>query len=453
MAAAMTGETVRAPLRAAVDRRSPLVAAALDPEQARSRAESALPDTTVEGVQVGWVRYRPDGGATLRYRVRLGRARGEQVLLLDVPGSGSAVTVRPFPADPGLPTLPRAVDPVLMRQVLGRVVPGTGGERAIGRCTVDVVHHPRQGRCVLRYRLALGAGGAGELRHPVLFGKVYADPAAPAAAASALRILREELRARIHVPEPLGVVPGLHLGLAEAIPGRPLLPTLLGTACDVGRPASDALSDAVATAARVAAAVHGHGLSGTGLAVRDLAGERAATDRALTLLEPVWPEIAAHLRRGVARALGVDHTGRALADGWPVAPVLSHGDLTPGQVLLGPSGDAGLVDVDTLCLAEPALDLGRFLAYLHVAGIRRSPRAWPLLEEVTARFLGSYLDACPPSRKHLGTRRLLERIAAHRALSLARLAASACWQLKDDRLRAAVDVLDRGDDWMRSVAE
>ncbi len=191
MAAAPTAEMVRSPLRVAVDRRSPLVASALDPAQARARAESALPGTTVEAVQVGSVRYRPDGGATVRYRVRLAPPRGELVLLVDVPSSGSVVSVRPFPADPGLPTLPRAVDPVLMRQLLGRVVPGTGGERAIGRCTVDVVRHPRQGRCVLRYRLAQGAGGAGELRHPVLFGKVYADPAAPAAAASALRVLRE----------------------------------------------------------------------------------------------------------------------------------------------------------------------------------------------------------------------------------------------------------------------
>ncbi len=449
MAAAPVTETVRAPLRAAVDRRSPLVASALDPEQARARAESALPGMTIQAVQVGSVRYRPDGGCTLRYRVRLGPASGEQVLFLDVPASGSAVRVWPFPADPGLPTLARAVDPVLMRRVLGRVVPGTGGERAIGRCTVDIVHHPRQRRCVLRYRLSQGAGGAGELRHPVLYGKVYDDPAAPAAAAAALRVLREGLRSGIRVPEPLAVVPGLHLGLAQAIPGRPLLPQLLATARDARGPASDA----VAAAARVAAAVHAVGLPATGLRVRDLAGERAATARALSLLEPVWPDVAAHLRHGVVRALAVDHGAAAATDRWPLAPVLAHGDLTPGQVLLESSGDAGLVDVDTVCLAEPALDLGRFLAYLHVTGMRRSPGAWPLLEELTAEFIGSYLDVCRPSRNNSGGRRLLlARTAQHRALSLARLAASACWQLKDDRLRAAMDVLDGGDDWMRSVA-
>jgi hypothetical protein len=36
-------------------------------------------------------------------------------------------------------------------------------------------------------------------------------------------------------------------------------------------------------------------------------------------------------------------------------------------------------------------------------------------------------------------------------MALARLGASACRQLKDDRLAAVIDVLDAGDEWMRSV--
>jgi len=117
-------------------------------------------------------------------------------------------------------------------------------------------------------------------------------------------------------------------------------------------------------------------------------------------------------------------------------------------VLLGAPGRVGLVDVDTLCVAEPALDLGRFLAYLHVTGIRRSRRAWPLLVDLTALFLDAYLDASPVTDARL----LRARTAAYRALALTRLGASACWQLKDDRLGAVVDVLDAGDEWMGSVA-
>jgi hypothetical protein len=446
---------VKEPLRVAVGRRSPAVLAALDVGQARARASAWATGPVIPGaideVRVRSVLYRPDGGATLRYLVRLAPSGREQVLLGAVPATGGDVVVRPFPADPGLPTLSRAVDPQLMRAVLGRVVPGTGGERAIGRCVVDVVHHPRQGPCVLRYRLSPGAGGAGELRHPVVFGKVYADAAAAVDAASALRLLGRVLRRppdrlRVVVPEPLAVVDSLHLGLAAAIPGTPLLPGLLTAAGD-GR----GLTDAVRGAAALAAALHSGDTAGSRLPVRDLAGERAATERDLALLEPVWPELAAHLRCGVARAVDGAEGGDAGGDaGGGPAPVLAHGDLTPSQVLLGSPGSVGLVDVDTLCLAEPALDLGRFLAYLHVTALRRSRQAGPLLADLTELFLAAYGDTRAGSGGMPGDGDLRTRVAAYRALALARAGARACWQLKDERLDAILRSLDAGNDWTGS---
>jgi hypothetical protein len=295
---------------------------------------------------------------------------------------------------------------------------------------------------------------------------VYGDGAA-AAAASALRVLRQGLAALpgdadVVVPRPLAVIPSLRLGLAEPVPGRPLLPDLVKAACaaDGSSPAPDpgVLASALRTAARTAAAIHACSTSGTPLPVRDLTGEQAATDRDIALLLPVWPEAAARLRSSVARAL--DGTGghphRTASAGWPLAPVLAHGDFTAGQVLLDGSGRAGIVDVDTLCVAEPALDVGSFLAYLHVTGIRRSRTAWPALADMTALFLEAYFDACPAYGKGTaaaGARRsFLERTTAHHALALGRIGASACRQLKDDRLAAVMDVLDSGNAWTRSVA-
>ncbi len=466
MSAPAVAEAVEESLRAAVARRSPVVARVLDPEHALERARAwavqEMPGATVDAVRVRSVWYRPDGSCTLRYLVRLSPPGPEQLLLVQVPAEGIGIAVRAFPADPDLPTLGRALDTTLMRGILGRAVPGTGGDRAIGRCAVDVVRYPRAERCVLRYRLSVGAGGAGELRHPVVFGKVYGDDSA-ATTAAALRFLRAGLRVlpgslRVDVPQPLAVIPPLRLGLTEAIAGRPVLPELLKRSCDAGGEPDPRLSGAVASAARVAAAVHGCDASGTRLPVRDLAGELAAVERDLASLKPVWPEVAAYLRRRVAAALeGLAENGPG-AGGWPEVPVLAHGDLTPGQVLLDPSGRVGLVDVDTLCVAEPALDLGRFLAYLHVAGVRRSAAAWPLLTDLSGVFLGTYLDLHVPSADATqiqadARRFLLARTAVHRVLALARLGASACRQLKDDRLGAVVDVLDAGDGWMGSVAE
>jgi hypothetical protein len=268
---------------------------------------------------------------------------------------------------------------------------------------------------------------------------------------------------RIDVPQPLAVVPSLRLGLVEAIPGRPLLPDLVKAACDSGGqlPGSDsgALEDGVRAAARTAATVHLCAPAGSQLPVRDLAQERAATELDLTLLEPVWPGVSAHLRATVARAFeGLPESGPVTASaGWPLAPVLVHGDFTLRQVLIGTYGRAGIVDVDTLCIAEPALDLGRFLAYLHVTGVRRSRAAGPLLAELTAVFLEAYLALYPAfdgaTAPATDTRRtFLGRTAAYRALALARMGASACWQLKDGRLGAVVDVLDRENEWTKLVA-
>jgi aminoglycoside phosphotransferase (APT) family kinase protein len=461
-------ETVRGPLGAAVSRRSPLVAAALEEEQAWTTAQvwaaRAVPDAAVEAVRVGSVLYRPDGGCTLRYRVRLapgGRAPAgpEQLLLVAVPPARTGVVVRSFPDDPELPTLRSALDPVLMTEVLGRVLDRTG-RRATGRWAVDVVRYPRQGRCVLRYRLPPGPG---ELRCPEVFGKVHTDATA-SAAASALGLRRAGARRLpdhlcLTVPRPLAVVPSLRLGLVEAVAGRPVLPDLLKRACGSGGelPAADprALPDAVRAAARMAAAVHAVHPAAAALPARTPPAERSAAERALAQLEPVWPQIAQRLQAGTVGALAGALAGPPPA-GWALSPVLAHGDFTPGQVLLDGSGTACLVDVDTTCVAERALDLGRFLAYLHVAGVRRSPAAWPLLAELSALFLEDYLASCAPAGGPRGaaadTRRLLlERTAAYRALSLARLGASACWQLKDDRLRAVLDVLDAGDEWRRDV--
>ena len=119
---------------------------------------------------------------------------------------------------------------------------------------------------------------------------------------------------------------------------------------------------------------------------------------------------------------------------------LAHGDLTPGQLLFSVIG-AGIVDVDTLCRGEPALDLGRFLAYLHVCGLRHAgAAAWPLLATLSAVVLDAYAEVAPEAAR-------LDRVSAYRALALARMGVSACRQLKDGRLRAVIEALDAEDRW------
>ena len=73
------------------------------------------------------------------------------------------------------------------------------------------------------------------------------------------------------------------------------------------------------------------------------------------LLDELAPELAERMRRVVAELPGVASA----------MPVLSHGDLSPDQVLTTHAGDAvWLTDFDRACLAPRAVDLGSFLAVL-----------------------------------------------------------------------------------------
>ena len=73
------------------------------------------------------------------------------------------------------------------------------------------------------------------------------------------------------------------------------------------------------------------------------------------LLDELAPDLAERMRRVVARLPGAASA----------MPVLSHGDLSPDQVLTTHAGDTvWLTDFDRACLAPRAVDLGSFLAVL-----------------------------------------------------------------------------------------
>jgi thiamine kinase-like enzyme len=68
-----------------------------------------------------------------------------------------------------------------------------------------------------------------------------------------------------------------------------------------------------------------------------------------------------------------------------------HGSYKPSQLMVRGSA-VFLVDFDQFCLADPALDVGYFLAYLRPAGLfyrRAGRRAW--FEESAGIFLSTYL--------------------------------------------------------------
>ena len=88
------------------------------------------------------------------------------------------------------------------------------------------------------------------------------------------------------------------------------------------------------------------------------AGEARAVARAAEHVRPLFPAAGAAIDRILERAAGVD--ARLPGE----SPVLAHGDYKADHVWVGRQGIT-LIDFNTCSLADPALDLGKFLADLH----------------------------------------------------------------------------------------
>ena len=243
-----------------VGRQLPGLARALDPELTVGGLERALldPAVRVEAVATQKLWLRRDGSCGVRYRLRLSGpgvgADDSAVVLGRVHRGGrdaeasvvshlsggirgvkgrqaaaapwrawlgavpeAALTVYRFPLDPDLPTLASAVDP----RVLTTLEPFRGQGRYP---SVSVVHHPREGACVLRYH-ALAA-----VREASFYGKVYGNDHGDVVDGFLRALAREQdhdIHLLVRFPEPVLYDPVLRLLLTESLTGEPLVPRLV----------------------------------------------------------------------------------------------------------------------------------------------------------------------------------------------------------------------------------
>jgi ABC-type multidrug transport system fused ATPase/permease subunit/Ser/Thr protein kinase RdoA (MazF antagonist) len=441
---------------------------ALDPASAGPRlAELLVPGYELERCVPGKALYTPGEGCTVRYQLQLREsASGRRVnrlvggrLFGDASDAAAYVNdhlerlaaragrrrdltpfARPvalveslrlalhaFPLDGDLPSLLEATDSRFMTAVLRDVL---AGELVVERCRVELVQYARRGRCVLRYHV----DGHGATR--VVYGKLHSDEQGElaAAAATALRQRLGDAGVRLAVPRTLGHRRDLRLALSEAVPGTPQVVPLVRERVAGGTAAGHAVAAAVAESARIAAAVHGSGVP-LG-APRTLGDEIGAVRRDMAHVERAAPLLGPRLAAVLAEA-------EALGAGTSALPArFAHGDLTPAQVL-SDQGRFSLIDFDAACQAEPALDLGQFLAYLRVAACKAETAAGRepggLGDELARTFLDAYAEA-------VGNRdpdALRRRTVAFESVSLVRIAIRSWHQLKAARLRTVLDAIDR----------
>jgi hypothetical protein len=356
-----------------------------------------------------------------------------------VPHPNMAVSV--FPVDGELPTLVAATHPTkvldVLKSTLSEVHEGHFTPRAVH---VGLGHYGRQHRCLLKYEID-GTETRTNNGHSILvYGKVAADGRG-ALTGPVISAIRERVLPRatdsFAIPRSFGFIPHLELVLLESIPGVPRVAQLLKARFKGKGPGADSkltLEESIDSCARVAALLHTSPVTmGQPRSVDD---ELAMLGKALTLIQHASPGFGhrfEHWLNGVRRFE---------ASSAPSPTRFSHGDFSYTQLIFD-GKRSGLVDFDTMCQAEAALDLGQFLAYLRMAVMKSlttpKPGELAATEALCDRFLQTY-------QLHSGGARAsaaLQRVALYELISLMRLAFHSWQKLKPNRLENIIAVLEQ----------
>ena len=371
----------------------------------------------------------------------------ERCLIEGVDAAGnSGSTVQAFPADVKLPYLDAAMAPSHHADLAAalestvRKVHDVPPQWEFLDIAAEPVRYKPGDRCVLRYRLRFAdpgaAGGAGTATMAcTLVAKLYREPSEAEAADDLLVRLRTQAGVG-WTARPLGVVPGLPLALTEDLGSRrDPVPALSGL--DVVRPGSADAVDVVRRAAQALAELHTSGLDTEGLSRRTGADEADKAARRARLLEQYVPELASTVRSvadalcGALAALPADTLRPA------------HGSYKSSQLMVR-GGAVFLVDFDQFCLADPALDVGYFLAYLRPAGLfyrRAGRRAW--FETAADVFRTTYLHRLAERGESATTcAGLTGRASVFEAALLLKIAARRANRLHSPRPGEVAAVLD-----------
>jgi ABC-type multidrug transport system fused ATPase/permease subunit/thiamine kinase-like enzyme len=347
-----------------------------------------------------------------------------------------------FPIDGELPALVPATDSARMRELFNETLPAAlDNSLEVEKCDVELVDYARRYRAVLRYRVEGRRPGSNRVEQQIVYGKVFTSNigalAGPVTAALRERVLNGDRDQRFNVPRSLGWRPDMQLSLLEAIPGKPLISDLLKARLrgHATEPEILSLRQMIDACARIAAQMHSSDIQ---------LGRRRTLDDELAMLRKNFvdmrrlsPDLGAQMESWLDQLNIYAEQSDALRLGF------CHGDYTYTQVIFE-GQQAGLVDFDSICQAEPALDLGHFLAYLRVAGYKAQKLASgapnTLVEELSERFLTNYLGAIGDRIEDV--ERLRVRVAIYQMISLLRRALRSWQKFKGSRLENALALIE-----------
>jgi hypothetical protein len=368
------------------------------------RAEAAEQEQHWQVTQCQHIRYQPGLRCTATYTLRQetpGQPPRQTIGVVDCTPDG--LRYRSFIQDHDLPWLAAAVDPIAMAARLATMaVEVTAVRPSLSGWQVTPLRYRAGDRCALHYSHPAAD------QTPGYFGKLLRRPHPQRVAAlSTLVDLADQEPTLPRLPRPLAHWPDLHLSIQPAISGSEFHRVVF----DKAQPVVERLQWFCHMGAKVAAL---HSLPPLALPTRPLTDEWPELLAAQPLIERLLPTLTMPYITTLA-------TLQATASLLPtVTPVVCHGALRTDQFLLRQTdqqttaeAELLLIDLDTLCLADPACDLGNCLAYLYWKALRQPQYAY-FIERASAAFLAGYLTL----------RRLpdLLSLAFYQALSLIKIA-------------------------------
>jgi hypothetical protein len=329
---------------------------------------------------------RPGMDAMEAEAMRRGLRTPFRRLLARVPAWGMRIQVSPL--DPSFPQLVRVADPEHVRQMLESVSAprAPAGAPPSRYCVTSIRYYPEQ-RHVLRYD-SLDVAGSG-----TVFAKLYNSDRGRQICRVA-RMAAEWLAARhdrLTVLTPLACVPEDDVLLYPCVSGTPLYECLRRADASAGRQ--------LERAGQALNALHG-----APRALTEMLGSHSFEDEIAEIAQACDYIPALLPRAGTAIEAFLGRAASAYQR-LPQEPnTFTHGDFKTEHAWVTPRG-LTLIDFDTCHLADPALDLGKFLADL---ALWYDTWQQPGVEEAQERFLAGYLPGAP--RERLVRARLFEAL-------------------------------------------
>ena len=280
-----------------------------------------------------------------------------------------------FPMDWKLPFLAWVVEPQQIALLLSQN--GPKAEHSHWLPKVEVLRYRPHKRGVLRY--TVNAPDSGDPQEVI--GKVYLLGSQTVREAYVLNLLRPQAAAcGIIIPKPLGVMEEWGFLLMERVPGTGL--QLVMKQAQTLEQFKEVLGLIAATLVSL------HSFRFESQEVRSLQAEVEKLHKRVALFHLVAPLLA---QQAEALLLQIAQLG---ARSTTAACTFIHGGFHPDQLLMDKE-QISVVDFDSSCLGDPAIDVGKFMASLRHKAVSKASDTF---RQFAAYFLSEYQARLPGHR-------------------------------------------------------